>query len=49
MRKPCNFNKCTIALTFSIGLLISCFCPPKLLIAVLAIWVIILALSGPRR
>ncbi len=44
MRRRCNSGKCTIALTFALGLLISCFCPPRFLVAVLCIWVIILAL-----
>ncbi|MBP3599854.1 MAG: hypothetical protein J6J30_02115 [Clostridia bacterium] len=48
MRKPCNLNKGILALTFALGLLISCFCPPKFLVAVLAIWVIILGLSGSK-
>ncbi len=46
MRKPCNINKGLLALTFALGLLISCFCPPKFLVAVLAIWVIILGISN---
>lgn len=48
MRRPCNLNKGVLALTFALGLLISCFCPPKFLVAVLAIWVIILGISGQR-
>ncbi|MBR7133116.1 MAG: hypothetical protein IKD04_06240 [Clostridia bacterium] len=48
MRKRCNFNKGILALTFACGLLISCFCPPRFLVAVLAIWVIILGLSCSR-
>lgn len=48
MRKQCNFNKGILALTFALGLLISCFCPPKFLVAVLAIWVIILGISNCR-
>ncbi|MBO5021419.1 MAG: hypothetical protein J6D52_12210 [Clostridia bacterium] len=46
MRKPCNFNKGILALTFALGLLISCFCPPRFLVAVLAVWVIILGISN---
>ena len=46
MRKRCNTNKGILALTFACGLLISCFCPPKFLVAVLAIWVIVLGLSS---
>ena len=34
-----------IAIVFAVGLLISCFCPPKFLVGILAIWVIILGLS----
>lgn len=45
-RGGCNRNKGLIGLTFACGLLISCFCPPKLLVAVLAVWVIILGFSS---
>lgn len=45
MRRPSNRSKGAIALTFAIGLLVSCFCPPRFLVAVLAIWVIILGIS----
>lgn len=48
MRKPRNHNKGVIALAFALGLLISCFCPPKFLVAVLAVWVIILGISSCR-
>ena len=48
MRKRCNLNKGVIGLTVAAGLLISCFCPPKFLVAVLAIWVIVLGLSCCR-
>jgi len=48
MRGCRNFNKGLLALTFACGLLISCFCPPKFLVAVLAIWVIILGVSNCR-
>lgn len=49
MRKRCGGpNKGAIAITFAVGLLISCFCPPKFLVAVLAIWVIILAITSRR-
>lgn len=48
MRRRCNCNKGALALTFAIGLLISCFCPPRFLVAVLAVWVIILALQSNR-
>ena len=41
-------NKGFIAIAFAGGLLISCFCPPKLLVGVLAIWVIILGFSSAR-
>lgn len=49
MRRRCNHNKGALALTFALGLLVSCFCPPKFLVAVLAIWVIILGLSACRH
>ena len=45
MRKRCNNNKGIMAFTFASGLLISCFCPPRFLVAVLAVWVIVLGLS----
>lgn len=48
MRKRCNSRKGGFALTFALGLLVSCFCPPKFLVAVLGIWVIILAISCYR-
>ncbi|MBQ2286233.1 MAG: hypothetical protein U0K18_00180 [Acutalibacteraceae bacterium] len=48
MRRRCGPNKGVIAVTFASGLLISCFCPPKCLVAVLAIWVIILGFSYKR-
>ena len=48
MRNRRNFGKCTVALTLAIGMLLSCFCPPKFLVAVLCIWVIILALAKNR-
>lgn len=41
-------NKGFIAIAFAGGLLISCFCPPKLLVGVLAIWVIILGFSSTK-
>jgi len=44
MRKK-GINKGIITITFAFGLLISCFCPPKFLVAVLAAWVIILGFS----
>lgn len=45
-RRHQGINKGWLALTFATGLLVSCFCPPKFLVAVLAIWVIILAASA---
>ncbi|MEE1245493.1 MAG: hypothetical protein UHM16_07505 [Acutalibacteraceae bacterium] len=49
MRKHRNgFNKGFVAIAFAGGLLISCFCPPKLLVGVLAIWVIVLGFSSTR-
>ena len=44
MRKN-RFNKGLIAVNFAVGIIVSCFCPPRFLIAVLAIWVIILGCS----
>jgi len=44
MRKN-RFNKGLIAINFAVGIVVSCFCPPRFLIAVLAIWVIILGCS----
>ncbi len=44
MRKR-NSTKGIIAITFALGLMISCFCPPKFLVAVLSIWVIVLGIS----
>ncbi len=38
-------NKGVVTITFALGLLISCFCPPKFLVAVLAVWVIILGIT----
>lgn len=50
MRRGCHtFNKGIVAVTFAVGLLISCFCPPRFLVAVLAIWVIILGFSCARH
>ncbi len=50
MRRKCgNNNRGPVAITFAVGLLVSCFCPPKFLIAVLAIWVIILGCSYNRH
>ncbi len=48
MRRRFGNNKGALALTFALGLLISCFCPPRFLVAVLAIWVIILAFQCPK-
>ncbi len=45
MRKRFSFNKGFVGIAFAGGLLISCFCPPKFLVAVLAIWVIVLGCS----
>ena len=47
-RRRFNCNKGVMGLAFAFGLLISCFCPPKFLVAVLAIWVIILGFSCRR-
>lgn len=48
MRRRQRANKGLIGATFAAGLIVCCFCPPKLLIAVLAVWVIILGLSYRR-
>ncbi len=48
MRRPFPFNKGLIAMAFAVGLLLSCFCPPRFLVAALAIWVIILGLSAAK-
>ena len=42
-------NKGIVAITFAVGLLVSCFCPPRLLIAVLAFWVIFLGCSYSKN
>jgi hypothetical protein len=46
MRRNRCSKKGLFALTFALGLLASCFCPPKFLVAVLAIWVIVLGISA---
>ncbi len=46
MRQRGRSGKGLFAVTFALGLIISCFCPPKFLIAVLAVWVIILGLTS---
>lgn len=46
MRKRFGCNKGSCALAFACGLIASCFLPPKFLVAVLAIWVIVLAVHG---
>lgn len=48
MRRRSGSNKGALALTFALGLLISCFCPPRFLVAVLAVWVIVLGLQSTR-
>lgn len=40
-----NINKGIIAITFALALIVSSFCPPKFLVAVLSVWVIILGIS----
>jgi len=40
-----KFNKGLVAINFAVGIVVSCFCPPRFLIAVLAVWVIILGFS----
>jgi len=47
-RRRCA-NKGLMALAFAVGLLFSCICPPKFLVGVLAIWVIILGASSCRH
>ncbi len=42
-------NKGIIAITFAVGLLVSCFCPPKFLVAVLAVWVIFLGIACSKK
>ncbi len=44
MHRKNGFNRGVLALTFALGILISCFCPPKFLIGVLGVWVVILCL-----
>ncbi len=48
MRRGFTLNKGLTAIAFAVGLLVSCFCPPRFLVAVLAIWVIILGLSAVK-
>lgn len=48
MRRRRN-NRGAIAITFAAGLLVSCFLPPKCLVAILAIWVIILGICSSRN
>ena len=48
MKRSRNLNRGLIGATFAAGLIICCFCPPKILIAILAIWVIVLGLSYRR-
>lgn len=43
-----NKIKGGFAVYFALGLLISCFCPPKFLIAVLAVWIIVLGFCCAR-
>ena len=38
-------NRGLITIAFALGLILSCFCPPKFLIAVLAVWIILLGIS----
>jgi len=46
MRRNNNHNKGFCALAFACGLIASCFLPPKFLVAILAVWVIVLAISA---
>ena len=43
-----KWNRGIVAVTFAAGMLCSCFCPPKFLVAILAIWVIVLGCARPR-
>ncbi|MEE0839272.1 MAG: hypothetical protein U0L72_01815 [Acutalibacteraceae bacterium] len=43
-----SINKGVIAVAFSVGLLLSCFCSARILIAILAITVILLGCSYAR-
>ena len=49
MRRCGRTNKGVIAITFAIGLLVSCFLPPRFLVAVLAVWVIILGIACSKN
>jgi len=46
MRKRMGCHKHSCALAFACGLIASCFLPPKFLVAVLAIWIIVLAVQS---
>lgn len=49
MRKHCKTERCSKCLRlvfFAMGLLVASFCPPKLLVAVLAVTVIVLGIIG---
>ncbi len=48
-RKSNHTNKGIIAIVFAIGLLVSCFFPPKFLVGILAVWVIILGFSCSKH
>lgn len=48
MRKNFGRNKGICSLAFALGLILSCVCPPKFLVAILALWVIILGISSCR-
>ena len=41
-------GKGVIAVTFALGLMASCVFPPRVLVTILAIWVIVLGCSGPK-
>ena len=49
MRRCRGNNKGVIGITFAAGLLVSCFLPPKLLVAVLAVWVIVLGVACSKN
>ncbi len=48
-RKHCDpKRKFIILAAFAVGLLLACYCPPRFLIAVLAIAVIVLGIFGAK-
>ena len=49
MRRCSRNNKGVVGITFAVALLVSSFLPPKLLVAVLAVWVIILGIACSKN